>query len=245
MYAPWNDNKRPDFFEPIRKRSDHIHRDIRPAHFHRFKPEFLKEDPLTLDNFFKIVIVLDESGSMDIVKNKMIDSINDLIAEQKQVEGKQTTLTLVKFNGQVNRVIKNKHISEIRPIASHEYIPNGSTSLYDAIGDTINWFRNEKDVLMVIVTDGQENSSKNYNKKQINRMIEEKKESGWSYVYLSNDLSTETQGNDIGLQKSSLSSNCRVTQENYGDFISNNLNKAIKNYRSYGMNVQSQLNSVF
>ena len=129
------------------------------------------------------------------------------------------------------------------PLSQHDYNPSGSTALYDAIGNTIDWFRNEHDVLMVIVTDGEENSSKKYTKSQINKMIDEKKEkNNWTYVYLSSDLTTERQGNAMGLNKSVYTSNCCVDQSNFGAFIGQSLNNAIGGYRTKGKSVQSQLN---
>jgi uncharacterized protein YegL len=207
----------------------------------------LKDDnntmPVTLDGFYKIVLILDESGSMESIRNDMLKSINDLIKEQQQVKERPTTFTLVKFSDKVNRYISNKPLNNIKLLSSEDYTPNGSTALYDAIGDTINWFRNEKDVLMVIVTDGQENSSTKYNKQQINTMIEQKKETNnWSYVYLSNDLSTKLQGNNIGLHKSDYATNYQVERESFGKYISQNLNYAITNCRQKGVTVQSQLN---
>ena len=200
-------------------------------------------ETVTFDDFFKIVIVLDESGSMITIKKEMIKAINDLILEQKQVKGKQTTFTLVKFNDKVNRVIKNKNLNDTTVLTNGDYTPSGPTALYDAIGDTINWFRNESDVLMVIVTDGQENSSKQYTKCQVHELIDEKKNTkNWSYVYLSSDLETYTQGNNIGFKKSSYSSNCAVNQRSFGRFVAGSLNSAIGNYRSKGISVQSQLN---
>lgn len=208
---------------------------------HSCKPH--DDDPVTSNNFFKIVIVLDESGSMENIRDKMRNSINDLITEQKQVKARPATFTLVKFNSSVNRVIKNKPLDQINNLSSEDYTPNGSTALYDAIGDTINWFRNERDVLMVIVTDGQENASRTYDKRSVNSMIDEKKRhNNWSYVYLSCDLNTFDQGNGIGLKESAFVSNCVVNQERYGDFISKNLNSAISNCRTKGITVQSQLN---
>lgn len=199
--------------------------------------------PVTSNNFFKIVIVLDESGSMGSISDSMRNSINDLIIEQKQVEGRNATFTLVKFNENVNRVVENIPLNDVHEIKSHEYKPHGTTALYDAIGDTVNWFRNEKDVLMVIVTDGHENSSRRYKKQQVNNMIQDKEtNNNWSYVYLSCDLSTFDQGDNMGLKTSKFKSNCVVNKKEYGNFMSKNLNTAIKNYRSSGLSVQEQLN---
>jgi len=203
-------------------------------HHHYDRPESSDE--------FKIVIVLDESGSMEPIRLQMIKAINDLIKEQKQVEGRPTTFTLVKFNGNINKVVTNKQLKDVELLTEMSYSPSGSTALYDAIGDTIGRFRNTKDVLMVIVTDGQENASKHYRKYEIESMIENQKSKyGWTYVYLSNDLTTYAQGNSIGLERSAVVSNCVVDQDSYGKFIGSTLNSAIGNYRSKGISVQSQL----
>ena len=72
-------------------------------------------------------------------------------------------------------MVKNKNLNDMTNLKSTDYIPSGTTALYDAIGDTVNWFKNEKDVLMVIVTDGADNASKKYTRRDIENMIEEKK----------------------------------------------------------------------
>jgi hypothetical protein len=198
--------------------------------------------PVTFDDFFKIVMILDESGSMEPIRNQMITSINDLIMEQKQIKERPTTFTLVKFSDNVREVIVNKSLNNVNSLTSNDYTPSGSTALYDAIGNTISRFRNENNVLMIIVTDGQENASKNYTRNQINKMISDKKtNNNWTYVYLSSDLGTEIQGNNIGLQNSACASNCQINKNNYGSFIGNNLNVAIKNFRQNGVSVQSQI----
>jgi len=209
------------------------------------KPSYLRDDTntVTFDSFFKIVIVLDESGSMQGIRNQMIKSINELILEQKAIKERPATFTLVKFNNRVHKMITNKLLTEMDTLSTYDYNPNGSTALYDAIGTTVDWFRNEQDVLMVIVTDGEENASTKYTKSQINKMIDEKKEkNNWTYVYLSSDLTTERQGNNIGLNKSNYTSNCCVDQSGFGKFIGESLNSAIGGYRTKGKSVQSQLN---
>ena len=181
---------------------------------------------------------------MEIIRQGMIKALNDLIREQKQITERPCKFTLVKFNDQVKRTIKNQDLQNISELTLEDYTPSRSTSLYDAIGSTVEWFRYERDVLMVIITDGQENSSRQYIHKQITKMLDEKqKYCDWTYVYLSNDLSTAAQGDNIGCKSSNFSSNCTVNQSKYGDFISNKLNTAISKHRHTGVSVQSQLNS--
>ena len=202
---------------------------------------YCDDTPVTSSDFFKIVVILDASGSMSVIQKDMKKAINDLITEQKQVKERPATFTLVKFSDNVQRVIENKRLEDINPL--EDYSPSGSTALYDAIGDTISWFRNEKNVLMVIVTDGQENASRRYSRSDVTRMIESKNgRNGWSFVYLSNDLKTFEQGNNIGLQRSAFTTNAVVGQNDFGNYLGNNLNTAIKNYRMTGESIQNQLN---
>ena len=60
------------------------------------------DTPIEPSDLFKIVIVLDESGSMSDIRNDMIKAINSLIKEQKEVEGQTALFSLVKFNNKIN-----------------------------------------------------------------------------------------------------------------------------------------------
>jgi hypothetical protein len=198
---------------------------------------------VTFDELLKIVIVLDESGSMGPVKHQIIKSLNELISEQEEISERPATFTLVKFNNDVKRVMVNKLLTNINPLSYQDYQPDGSTALYDAIGDTIEWFRNEKDVLMIIVTDGEENASTEYTKSKVKELIDQKKiHNNWTYVYLSPNRDTEMQGNEMGLGCSNCVSNCCVDLNDFGNFIGKELNSAIREYRQEGISVQSQLN---
>lgn len=210
---------------------------------HHDEPQSRREHctPVEHTDNYKIVVILDESGSMDTIREKMRLALNDLIKEQKQVKERPCNFTLVKFNHQIKRIIENKPLSKVNSLRIEDYAPNGNTALYDAIGETMDAFRHERDVLMVIITDGQENASKHYKKNKIMRMIKEKEQyAGWTYVYLSCDLETAAQGDEIGLNTSAACSNCIVRQDNYGEFM-NNISSAIKKHRKGGMSVQSQL----
>lgn len=202
-------------------------------------------EPVEHSDQFKIVVVLDESGSMDDIRQDMIDALNSLITEQKQIKERPARFTLVKFNDKVSRVIKNRDLREVSTLTMNDYKPDRSTALYDALGDTIEWFKYETDVLMVIITDGMENSSRNYKHAQIKQMLDEKqKYRNWSYVYLSDDLSTSRQADGLGLYANqSYSTKKTIGKKKCKSYISNNINTAIRNYRQTGMSVQSQLNN--
>jgi len=199
---------------------------------------------VTHSDAYKIVIILDESGSMSAIRHDMIESINSLIREQRTID-RPCKFTLIRFNDIITRDIKNTSLKDVPLLNPENYDPKGKTALYDAIGDTIDWYRYEENVLLVIVTDGQENASQVYKREEIRQLLDEKKSRGWNYVYLANDLSVSKQGLDIGCNKSMNSSNCQVAQEKYGEFVRHDLNNAIRNSRIHGSTVQSFLNRAY
>jgi hypothetical protein len=193
---------------------------------------------------FKIVMIIDESGSMDVIRDDIIGSVNSFVSGQQKEKGTvPTTFTLIKFNNSVKTIINNKELSDVKKLEREDYVPGGGTALFDAIGNTIKKWNKVKNVLMVIVTDGQENSSKYYSKDEINEMIKDKKtNNGWTYVYLSNDLSVAEQGNEIGLCTSGYVTNATIKRECMADYIMHDLNDATTSYRAGKSSVQKVLN---
>ena len=183
---------------------------------------------------------------MSNIAKDMLSSLNDLIKEQQQVKNKHCRLTLVKFNKDVVTVLENKNLTKVKSLSVEDYNPNGCTALYDAIGYTMERFRFERDVSMIVITDGQENSSTKYTKKRIMKMIKEKQDyCGWNYVYLGCDLSIAAQGDSMGFKKSRYTSNCMVRKRNYCNFVKNKLSKAITKQRTQGLSIQAQLNTEY
>jgi hypothetical protein len=166
-------------------------------------PEFAK----TNDDDHKIIILLDESGSMNTVRADILKSLNAFIEEQRTVPvnaaGGGAVFTLIKFNDRVNTVRLNVKFDTVRALSEADYVPTNGTALYDAIGATLDAYKNEKNVLVVIVTDGEENSSKKYDRETIAKRIDQLKDdksADWSFVYIGCDSVTERQGASIGMR---------------------------------------------
>jgi hypothetical protein len=199
--------------------------------------------PIPSTGAFKIVIVLDSSSSMSSISTNMLASLNALIKEQQSITEKPTTFTLIKFADNVTTIRENEPLERIRPLSDEDYIPSGMTALYDGIGYAINRFRNERDVLMVIITDGQENASKKFNKTYVTDKINEKKKySNWEYIYLSSDLDTFEQGNTLGFAPTDYTTNIQLDCNNMAGFMKDNVSAAIKNYRRTGQQACQYLN---
>lgn len=153
----------------------------------------------------ELVFILDRSGSMSGLESDTISGFNSMLARQKDVEGK-CYITTVLFDNEYELLHDRIEIQAVRPISDKEYFVGGSTALLDAVGRTINKIGNAQrntaadyradNVLFVIITDGQENSSREYSMRRIKEMIERQKSKyDWEFIFLGANIdAVETAG---------------------------------------------------
>lgn len=150
------------------------------------------------DDLTEVIMVVDRSGSMEPLRDDAIGGFNTFLDEQKKQPG-HMNLTLVLFNQGYEIVFAGKSIQDVAPLSHDTYVPGGMTALLDALGQAINQTgvrlaaMEEQDrpskVLLVVLTDGQENSSKEFTKAQISEMVKHQEEKhGWKIIFLSSDL---------------------------------------------------------
>jgi len=164
----------------------------------------------------EIVCILDRSGSMGSIVNDAIGGFNTFLTEQKAVDG-EANITIVLFNDRMELLYDNVDIKTIPDMRYESYRPNGGTALYDAIGYTMvsvgdrlaktaEADRPEK-VIVVILTDGEENSSKTYAQLRIKQMIQHQEQVyNWAFVYLAANVDAITTGSAFGMtQNNTLS----------------------------------------
>ncbi|MCM1006903.1 MAG: VWA domain-containing protein [Ruminococcus flavefaciens] len=145
-------------------------------------------------NFTELVFILDKSGSMSGLESDTIGGFNSMLQKQKGVDG-ECRITTVLFDNNYTLLHDRIDIRAVSPMTDKEYFVGGSTALLDAIGTTINKlvsvqrntsedYRAEK-VMFVIITDGDENSSREYSADKVRGMIEHEKEMyGWEFIFL-------------------------------------------------------------
>jgi len=150
--------------------------------------------------FTDITIVLDKSGSMGSIREATVKSINDYMRAVDEVPG-DGCWTMVTFDDPGSavgageafpRVVFGQVDTKHRPLLElQDYVPRGGTALIDAAYTIISGLRERvKDkgpqhkVLVVIVTDGQENSSKLYTRDQLRELIGRCTKDGWQFLYL-------------------------------------------------------------
>ncbi len=166
-------------------------------------------------DYTHITVILDRSGSMESIRDDTIGGFNAFLKQQKAELG-TATLTLVQFDTHdpYEVIYEFMPISEILELNSETYVPRGGTPLLDALGRGINELESKtaelKDenrpskVVLVIVTDGQENSSREFHKDQIEKMIKERTEKhAWQFVFLSADLAAIDDAMGLGIHSSS------------------------------------------
>lgn len=144
------------------------------------------------------LIIVDESGSMSPLREATLSGINETIntirkAQEEYATTQSHTLSLVTFDSGANRpdvraVIYNKPISEVKEFDN--YMPYGSTPLFDAMGQSLttlhNYIKDDSDATAVVtvLTDGLENSSREWNAAALRLLIERLKAEGWSFSYM-------------------------------------------------------------
>lgn len=142
----------------------------------------------------ELVFILDKSGSMSGLESDTIGGFNSMLKKQKAVVG-ECYVTTVLFNDNYQLLHDRIDIRAVSPITEEDYQVGGSTALLDAIGKTIakisnaqnhtaKAYRAEK-VMFVIITDGEENSSREYSAEKVRAIIERQKTKyGWEFIFL-------------------------------------------------------------
>jgi uncharacterized protein YegL len=148
-----------------------------------------------------IVFLLDESTSMINHTNSYIKCINKLINSQKQINP-YSNFSLIKFSSTINTFCIDTKINTLQEFKSYNYNPSGSTSLYDAIGYIINikHINKIKPVIVIILTDGIDNSSIQYNIDSIKQYISYVIIRGWTFVYIATNQNAKIIGQQLGIE---------------------------------------------
>ena len=149
-----------------------------------------------------IYFVLDRSGSMSTCIDDTLGGFNHFIKSQKS-DNPEGDMTLTLFAHDFEDIYEKKNIKTIEKLTKEIYFPRGPTALLDAIGKTIKKASVSEKPMIVILTDGQENSSKNYTHSHIKDLIEFKKTLGWEFIFLGANQDAIQVGNMMGISEES------------------------------------------
>ena len=142
------------------------------------------------------LIIVDESGSMSIIRNEALAGLNETIETCQKMQEMHPELeqriTLISFDsGHFKIHLDNETAMKARKLTIDDYRPNAATPLYDAIGKGIAKLNAQtesgENVLVTIITDGEENCSQEYNLKMVKTLIEKQKTQGWTFTLIGTD----------------------------------------------------------
>ena len=155
----------------------------------------------------EIIFIIDKSGSMSRLTNDTIEGFNGFVESQK--DRTKTTLTTVLFDTSWKILHDGVDVYEIEPMTTKDYRAYGGTAMLDAVGDIINRVQDRHDelgsnkpdnVLFVITTDGEENSSSRFTKQQIEKMIKHQTSGhNWEFMFLGANMYAVTVATNIGI----------------------------------------------
>jgi len=151
-----------------------------------------------------VSVILDSSGSMSGVAPEVIGGYNAYIRDLRKQKG-TFLVSLTQFDTESRKTYTATPVKDVPPVDNVTYQPNGFTALFDAIGDTVEDVSKAatKDdrVLVVIITDGQENASQRVKTLDAVRSIIKAREAqgNWTFTYLSAAVDAFADGAKLGM----------------------------------------------
>jgi hypothetical protein len=197
----------------------------------------ITEETITTNEKTQIVCILDRSGSMSSIMDDSIGGFNTFLKAQKELPD-EATITIALFDDRYELLYDNVDIKSAKEMSKAVWYPRGTTALYDAIGKTINDVKahhatlgveKPAKVLVCIVTDGQENSSKEYKLDAIKKLIGDCEKENWNFMYLAANQDAFAVGTSFG-----VSAGNTFTYKATVDGVQNmsmTMNKAAVSYR--------------
>ena len=150
-------------------------------------------------------VILDKSGSMASKQNDVIHGFNAYVDGLDKEDKVDYLFSLTLFDTQVAYRDVALPLAQIKKLDDRSYVPGGNTALNDAIGITVRKVDAERPqvdkIVTVIMTDGEENSSREWTLDAVRALIDQKeKEGNWTFVFLGASLDAWHQGRSYGVQ---------------------------------------------
>lgn len=172
-----------------------------------------------------VLMIVDMSGSMEPLADDVRGGFNTYVTDLAKEAGNYR-LTACLFDTEFIPLCTDAALADVPRLTTRNYVPRAGTALRDAVGKTVHEFdlrvtlADGDRVLVVIQTDGEENSSREYTWEAIRTLIKDREATGvWSFIYLGAGMDTWAQASQMGVQPGSYvhTSASRVgTRSTYG-----------------------------
>ncbi len=157
------------------------------------------------------LIILDESGSMESIKSTIITGFNELVQTikgiEKQFPDQEHSISFLTFNGLGQKFHHFNHpAGKLQEINEKNYRPDASTPLFDAMGHSLHKVKQLLDgqtdynVLVTILTDGEENASREFSGSDIKKLVEELQMNKWTFTYIGTDHDVEKIASSLSIK---------------------------------------------
>ena len=154
-------------------------------------------------------VVLDRSGSMSSVLNDTIGGFNTYVETQREADQDQVYV-VTQFDTQYEVMQDGVELDDVITLSKKNYVPRGGTALLDAMGQTIHrldaLMANDKTIqqaILVTLTDGDENSSREFTREQVFALIKEREEQGnWEFAFVGAGQDAIGQARELGITNS-------------------------------------------
>lgn len=164
----------------------------------------------------ELVFILDQSASMEGLEKETIVGFNSMLEKQKK-EKDESYVTTVLFSDRTQELYFRKPLYEVIGLTEQDYCVKGCTALLDAIGNTVYKMKSDRtrhrrtgQVIIVIITDGMENASKEFRYDILEKLIREMKDKyGWEFLFLGANMDAVKEAARLG-----ISANRSVTYTN-------------------------------
>ncbi len=149
-----------------------------------------------------IHLLVDRSGSMDKIITPTVSGLNEFVGSQKHLPNAATTfITLHTFDDKYETPIPRTPLAQFPTITAVDIGPRGMTALYDAVGTMFTEIPMMTPTTVVIVTDGEENASKEFKNRHIMDQITERRRLGWTFIFLAANQDAIASGVSIGIPR--------------------------------------------
>lgn len=197
---------------------------------------------MTDKNLTEIICIVDRSGSMGSIRDDAIGGFNTFLQEQQKEKVDRCLLTYAQFDDRYEIVKNGIPIEDMPPLTDETFVPRGSTALLDAIGKTVNTVgerlsktpeeQRPGSVIVVILTDGGENASREFNRQQIHELITNQRDRWqWEFIFLAANQDAIAAGGALGIMNAANFSHDAAGSRG----IYENLSQSVRQYRATGL----------
>lgn len=179
-----------------------------------------------------LVVILDRSGSMEARRADHEGGLRSFVRDQRALPG-DVRLTFVRFDSEdsFELVYDRAPLAEVEG-EKLELLPRGGTPLLDAVGQTVHHLtariadegRKPDLVICMVITDGQENSSRKFTLADVKKQIGEREAAGWRFLYLGANVDEFAEAHALGIAASAslgYAANKAGTDAMYANVLSN------------------------